>query len=180
MTMINSYSTHSSLRRSGLLNRRSDQRGQSAVEIALLLPLLLLLLSGIIITAFIFYASIQVTNAVREGARAGSVYRMTMASTGWTMDQTVQNAVYNPTTTPKQTALGFLNATPPSFNVATDVVIVSYLHADGTAGDKANPQAGDRLTLQVTYRYTVPVVSAALPMFPQPITFSPRVTMELQ
>ena len=151
MTMINSYLTHS-------YQQRRDQHGQSAVEIALLLPLLLLLIMGIIITAFIFYASIQVTNAVREGARAGSVYRLTMASTGLTMDKTVQNAVYNPTP-PIQTALGFLNATPPSFNVATDVVIVSYLHADGTAGDKANPQAGDRLTLQVTYRYTVPVVS---------------------
>ena len=59
------------------------QHGQSAVEMALVLPLLLVLLLGMIVAVFMFYSYIQVTNAAREGARAGSVYRMTRTETGY-------------------------------------------------------------------------------------------------
>ena len=54
--------------------------GQAAVETALILPALLVLLMGIIIAGLTFYAVIQVTNAAREGARAGSMYRLTVAT----------------------------------------------------------------------------------------------------
>ncbi len=65
--------------------RDRSQRGQSAVEIALLLPILLLILFGIMISGFMFYAHIQVSNAVREGARAGSVYWATHPINGLTL-----------------------------------------------------------------------------------------------
>jgi len=64
------------------------QHGQSAVEMALVLPLLLVLVLGMIIAVFMFYSYIQVTNAAREGARAGSVYRITSPSSGLTLAQT--------------------------------------------------------------------------------------------
>ena len=49
-------------------------RGASAVEFAITLPLLVLLVFGIIELSFALYDKAMVTNASREGARAGIVY----------------------------------------------------------------------------------------------------------
>jgi Flp pilus assembly protein TadG len=52
-----------------------DQKGASAVEFAILLPVLLLVLFGIIEFSVAFYDKAMITNASREGARAGIVLR---------------------------------------------------------------------------------------------------------
>ena len=52
---------------------RKKQDGQSMVEFALVLPLLLLLVLGIIQFGFIFNGMVTVTSAAREGARFGVV-----------------------------------------------------------------------------------------------------------
>jgi Flp pilus assembly protein TadG len=49
------------------------QSGQSAVEFALVLPLLLILLLGILEFGLVLYDKAVITNAAREGARAGVV-----------------------------------------------------------------------------------------------------------
>jgi Flp pilus assembly protein TadG len=53
--------------------RRDPQRGAAAVEFALVLPLLLTLVLGSIDWGWFFFIDQLVTNAAREGARAGSV-----------------------------------------------------------------------------------------------------------
>lgn len=50
------------------------KRGQSLVELAIALPLLLLVLLGIADFGLLLFAHVQVANATREGARAGSLY----------------------------------------------------------------------------------------------------------
>lgn len=49
------------------------QRGAAAVEFALVLPILMTVLMGAIDWGWFFYIDQLVTNAAREGARAGSV-----------------------------------------------------------------------------------------------------------
>ncbi|HEY6958208.1 MAG TPA: TadE family protein [Candidatus Limnocylindria bacterium] len=51
-----------------------DEDGQNIVEFALLLPVLMYILMGIIQFGFIFAAYLTINNAVREGARWGTVY----------------------------------------------------------------------------------------------------------
>ena len=51
--------------------RRSTQRGQAVIELALTLPLLLVVVFGIIDFGFMFQRYESVTNAAREGARLG-------------------------------------------------------------------------------------------------------------
>jgi hypothetical protein len=51
-----------------------DESGQNLVEFALLLPILLILLMGIMQFGLIFNAYVTLNNAVREGARQASVY----------------------------------------------------------------------------------------------------------
>lgn len=52
-----------------------DQKGTSAVEFALVLPILAILVFGIIEFSLALYDKAMITNASREGARAGIVYR---------------------------------------------------------------------------------------------------------
>ena len=52
---------------------RKDERGLAATELALVLPLLLLIMFGIIEGGRIFSAWLEITNDAREGARYGAV-----------------------------------------------------------------------------------------------------------
>jgi len=52
-----------------------NQRGTAAVEFAIVLPLLVVFVFGIIEFGLIFFNKAIVTNASREAARAGIVYR---------------------------------------------------------------------------------------------------------
>ena len=52
-----------------------NQRGAAVVEFALILPILLLLLVGTIDASLALYDKAVITNASREGARAGIVAR---------------------------------------------------------------------------------------------------------
>lgn len=54
---------------------RRAQRGVAAVEFALVLPVLLILLFGIIEMGLFLYDKAVITNASREGARAGVVLK---------------------------------------------------------------------------------------------------------
>jgi Flp pilus assembly protein TadG len=53
--------------------RRSTERGQAVIELALTLPLLLIVVFGIIDFGFMFQRYEAVTNAAREGARLGAL-----------------------------------------------------------------------------------------------------------
>lgn len=53
-----------------------NEKGATVVEFAVILPLLMLLIFAIIEFALLFYNKAIVTRAAREGARAGSVFRV--------------------------------------------------------------------------------------------------------
>lgn len=57
------------------LRGKHAQRGAAAVEFAIVLPLLIILIFGIIEFSVILFDKAMITNASREGARAGIVYR---------------------------------------------------------------------------------------------------------
>lgn len=67
--------TEARQRRRGVFGRlRRENRGVSSVEFALVLPLLLMCLFGVIELGLAWYSKQVITNASREGARAGIVY----------------------------------------------------------------------------------------------------------
>lgn len=57
------------------------ENGQSAVEFALVLPILLLIVCGILDFGWLFYNQLSVENACREGARVGCVNSRCTADT---------------------------------------------------------------------------------------------------
>jgi Flp pilus assembly protein TadG len=66
------------------------QRGATAVEFAIVFPLLILLMFGIIEFSIILYDKAMITNASREGARAGIVSQLVRVS-----DSQIQSVVDN-------------------------------------------------------------------------------------
>jgi Flp pilus assembly protein TadG len=66
------------------------QRGATAVEFAIVFPLLILLMFGIIEFSVILYDKAMITNASREGARAGIVSQLVRVS-----DSQIQSVVDN-------------------------------------------------------------------------------------
>jgi Flp pilus assembly protein TadG len=52
-----------------------DQKGVAAVEFAIVVPLLVVFVFGIIEFGLVFYNKAMITNASREAARAGIVFR---------------------------------------------------------------------------------------------------------
>lgn len=94
--------------------RRREDRGAAAVEFALVLPVLCLIVLGTIDWGWYFYLSQVVTNAAREGARAGSLTLYDPANPGadTTSVGDAEAAAQNYLTTANLTKTATVVATP--------------------------------------------------------------------
>lgn len=90
--------------------RRMRERGAAAVEFALVLPVLLAVLMGVVEMGLALYDKAVLTHASREGARAGIVLRSPKLSTGEITAIVLQRAQASlislrPTSAPQVTVL---------------------------------------------------------------------------
>ena len=129
------------------LRRRDPVRGdsgQALVELALALPLLLLILVGIFEFARAYSIKQSLVNAAREGARAAVV----QSSSGTLNSSTVQTVVTN-----------YLSAN----NITADSIIISAAAPDGTARSSFTAaQSGDAVTVTVKDQYSFLLVGPVL------------------
>jgi len=109
--------------------KRRTQKGASAVEFALVLPLLLLLAFGIIEFSLALYDKAMISHASREGARAGVAFRVPPVT-----DEEIVNVVDT-----------YLGSSLISFGAPA--VAATTVTRDGS-----NP--GDELRVSVDYTYT--------------------------
>lgn len=110
----------------GRIGLSNNRRGQSLVEFALILPLLLFLVMGIIQFGFILSGYVTVSNAAREGARVGIIEK-TDASIISKVNEAFDSSPYlsNPSiviTFPE--GGGYTNGEPVSVEVTGDVLIM--------------------------------------------------------
>jgi Flp pilus assembly protein TadG len=127
--------------------------GQSLVEFALVLPILLLILFGIIQMGLLFASNVGLVNAVREAARYGSLSQTTetsAAANGSAVDDYLRDTLL-PASVPTYRAANL---------IATSVTYCGY----------QNPGGGDwsvRLTVSATYGHPLflPIVSQILDGF---------------
>ena len=138
-----------------------NERGNSVVEIALILPVLLVLFLGIIEVGFLLFAHVQVANAVREGARTGSLCRLHANCD--TLTAVVKANVF--------AEAQFLNMTDAGSGGNTTVVVQP-------ASLVSIPTVGDPITVTVTYNHSPPFVSGLVPMFPDPIPVEHTLVMQ--
>ena len=110
-----------------------QQAGNALMEFALVLPIMILIIVGIIDFSLLFYDKAVITNASREGARYGIVFRSPAYAT--VTDVTTYTKTYC-----TNRLVSFASPKP----VASVTVTPS----------SAAPKAGDTLTVTVSYTYT--------------------------
>jgi Flp pilus assembly protein TadG len=71
------------------------ERGAAAVEFALVVPLLIILVFGMITTGFAYNDHLSATNAVREGARYGAATDITSSSWATSVRSRVKQVYFN-------------------------------------------------------------------------------------
>lgn len=111
--------------------------GQAMVEFALILPIFLLILCGIIDFGWLFYNQLSLNNACREGARYAVVNTAEDAST-----QAIINHIENSTTT-------------VFANDGVDIEITYTAPNDPTSGDI-------KVTLEAEISFFTPVLSTVM------------------
>lgn len=121
----------------------TSERGTSAVEFALVLPLLLLVLFGIIEFSLVMYNKAMITNASREGARRGIVYRV---------DVSKDPAQYAPLTDDqiKADVINYLG---------NHLITLSGTSTPAITITRAMETSGDTLSVKVDYDYNFLVVN---------------------
>jgi Flp pilus assembly protein TadG len=130
--------------------RRLNERGAVAAEFALLLPVFMLILFGTIEFGMIMYSRELITNASREGARAGIVQ-----------------------VSPKPTA-GTITTIATNYLTGTGINLADVTIAVTGAGG-ANPAT---LTVAATYQYRwlIPYIPTVLG-FPRPLPLTGQTIM---
>jgi Flp pilus assembly protein TadG len=140
-------STGDGRQRAGRRGRKED--GQAIVELAISLPLLLLLVTGIMQFGLMFNKAITLNDAVRSGARALSLAQGLGDPCDYAINQTVASAV--------------------NMNLSASQVTAT-LNSPDTCGSGSYPSRtggsetqGDQATVSATYPYTLTVFG--LPLF---------------
>ena len=134
------------------LNR---QNGASVVEFAVILPILFLLIFGIVEFSVALYDKAMITNASREGARAGITFRVPPVT-----DEEITNIV--------NTYLGSQLITFGGPTQATTTV----------TRNGANP--GDELRVTVAYKYTFLLVPNFITSLSEGITMVAETIMRME
>jgi Flp pilus assembly protein TadG len=140
----------------------SNKKGQSLVEVALAVPILIILFVGIAEVGFLLFAHVQIANATRAGARYGSLCKMNANCDGGAeyanFTEVVESAVLS------EPKILKLNGGNTQVNVQPDPASVA---------------AGSSITVTVTYSHTTPFVSNFVPMFPAEMPVQHTVVMAL-
>ncbi len=130
------------------------EKGASAVEFALVLPVLIVILFGIIEFGFILYDKAVITNASREGARRGIVYRVDDAGAPISVPASVISSTVTSYCSSYLVSLGTGTSTP-----STTIT-----------GNCSVP--GSSLTVNVNYPYSFLVLPNFVGAIPSAITLS--------
>lgn len=132
-------------------------RGQSIVELSLVLPIVMMLLMGMIDLGFVLYAHVQVAAASYEGARAGTLYPVDATALLNQNDAARQAAVRDAVAS----AMGRLDlSTTRNFDKTTDVTF-AYDPPTPPPPYYWSNRSGDAMV--VTVRYRQPVRFTLLP-----------------
>lgn len=131
------------------------QKGAAAVEFALVLPLLLMVVFGIIEFSLMLYDKAVITNASREAARAGIVFRTPKLTTAQIQSVAINYSQANlislsgPSTSQTNPTVSVSQASPPDFGTPLNVT-VTYTYTGLGLGSLLSVLTGPRQLVATT------------------------------
>ena len=144
--------------------RVRNEDGGSAVEFAIVCPLLFIVLFGIIEFAVLLYDKATITNASREGARAGIVFNFDPSGPTRITDEEIRTVVGN--------------------YCATHLISFGSGSTLSSTVTRAGNQEGASLTVTVNYPYRFLVLSNLIALFggdfANPLNLSAVTVMRLE
>jgi len=140
-----------------------DCRGGAAVEFAIILPLLIFVVAGIIEFGFALYDKAVLTNASREGARTGIVFRVD-SLTGLRDPVTVDEI--------RERVKGYLQGNPL---ISPGGVSIPALDVPETCVD-----SGDEISVRVSYPYKFLILPEFTIKIPGAIPLSAETVMRCE
>ncbi len=112
------------------IERRRSEHGASVVEMAIILPLLVMLLLGIVSSGIAFNHQLSLTHAAREGGRYGATLPVTnFGSIDAWLDSVAGRVLDDATGTLSSTTQGLL-------------ICVAFVHPDGTTRSRTQNTSG--------------------------------------
>ena len=154
-----------------MLRKLRAKNGQAVIEFALVLPLVLLLLLGIIEISILFYDHAMITNASREGARVGIAFRANGSTYNPYSEEEIRTAVVN-----------YLNTRLINFGGSGTVTVTAPLPTTPSPEYAYYPYTPETIgtrTVTVTYQHTFLVLSRFLGGGPT-INMSAQTVMRLE
>lgn len=142
--------------------RLRSERGAELIELALVLPILLLVFSGIVDFALVCQRILTLSNAAREGARIAVLPGYSQADVQNRVTQYVQEGTGDNTITP------------------TTVLTPVTIDPDGAGGKPGFPAAQVTVTMPYTYMFVGPVLKLFGPSSLSSITLTARSTMRIE
>ncbi|MBX3350053.1 MAG: pilus assembly protein [Nitrospira sp.] len=133
--------------------RKLNERGIVAAEFALLLPVFLLILFSIIEFGMMMYGREIVTNAAREGARAGIVQG------------------------PNKPDAGAITTIANNYLTGTGINPAHVTFTPINAGPGFSSPTMLTMTAQYDYHFLIPFIPAAVPGIPNPLIITTQVVM---
>ena len=144
--------------------RIKDQSGVAAVEFAIVLPVLVILIFGMIEFSLLFYNKAMLTNACREGARSGIVFRADASGDRWPLTDPEIQAVVRNYSQDYMINFGPDNLTDDDISIDRSV---------GTA-------PGDPLTVSATYHYDFLVLPGLIDTLTGGLDITARSVMRIE
>ena len=135
--------------------KRNGQRGASVVEFALILPVLFVLGFGIIEFSIALYDKAMITNASREGARAGIVFRIPPVT-----DEEIGEVVNR--------------------YVGNHLITFGGPTTATTTVTRNGPNPGDDLKVTVAYTYTFLLIPSFITSFSDGATMAGETVMRME
>lgn len=149
------------------VRRWRSEKGSALVELALALPLLVIILVATIDFARVFYLGIELTNAARAGAQWGAHVAAQSGNTGL-MQTTAQNAITTP---------GITAAAARTCQCATDSGVYSATSPTNDCAGSCASGSHLVVTVTVTTSKTFTRVITGIPGLPTTITLTRSATM---
>ena len=140
----------------GLVEKINNEKGAALVEFAIVLPLLLMLVFGMIEFSIMFYDKAVITNASREGARAGIVYDF-----------------------PARISTGDIETIVGNY-CSGRLITFGSTNQETTTVSGPCTNAGDTITVSVTYPYDFLVLPNFITTLAGPIGLSAVTTMRCE